>query len=461
MKKILLLSIVIFFSISILCFSNTIHVPGDQPTIQAGIDAAVNGDTVLVAPGIYVENIDFLGKAITVKSSDGAESTIIDGGNPLDPDLGSVITFSNSEGADSVLDGFALTNGTGTYFEYVSGWWDYCGGGIFCNDSSPTLTNNTISGNMAEWQGGGVYCISSSPTVINSVISGNSAGEGGGICCNISCSPTFTNNTISENSAHTGGGIFCYLYSTLTLLNNTISENTGENAGGIFSLASNTLIIANTILWNNEWPEIWLENGHQPSTFTISYSDIKGGKPSVIFEGTNWTLNWGPGIIDSNPLFADSDNDDFHLTFQSPCRGSGDNTAPGLPDFDFEGDPRIYQGTVDIGADEFYTHFYCTGDFTPGGSIEGKLVGLPGTAPTGIFFGSGVLNPPFHHKWGDFNLEAPWFVVPLGSAIPADGILKLSDTIPASPVAPYDVYMQALIGLDSDSLTNLFVLEVR
>jgi len=69
--------------------ATTIHVPADQPTIQAGIDAAVEGDIVLVSPGIYVENIDFLGKAITVRSWAGADLTIIDGNR-----AGSVVVFA-------------------------------------------------------------------------------------------------------------------------------------------------------------------------------------------------------------------------------------------------------------------------------------------------------------------------------------------------------------------------------
>ena len=113
----------------------TIHVPADQPTIQDGIDAAVNGDTVLVAPGTYVENIDFKGKAITVKSKLGPKVTVIDGGNPLDPDYGSCVLFVNGEGVDSVLEGFTLTNGTGTE---VYGNGVLVGGGICCETSNPT-----------------------------------------------------------------------------------------------------------------------------------------------------------------------------------------------------------------------------------------------------------------------------------------------------------------------------------
>src|SRR5262249_54310265 len=85
---------------------NTIHVPADRPSIQAGIDAAVNGDTVLVAPGTYVENINFHGKAITVTSEQGSGVTVIDGGAH-----DSVAAFVTGEGLSSVLSGFTLQNG--------------------------------------------------------------------------------------------------------------------------------------------------------------------------------------------------------------------------------------------------------------------------------------------------------------------------------------------------------------
>jgi len=84
MRSLFITAIVLVFPV--IAVSATIHVPPDQPTIQAGIDVAVGGDTVLVAPGTYVENIDFKGKAITVTSEQGADVTVIDGGKPIDPD---------------------------------------------------------------------------------------------------------------------------------------------------------------------------------------------------------------------------------------------------------------------------------------------------------------------------------------------------------------------------------------
>ena len=163
--------------------------------------------------------------------------------------------------------------------------------------------------------------------------------------------------------------------------------------------------------------------------------------------------------IDENPMFVDADEDDFHLLYSSPCRNTGDNSAITTLG-DFEGDPRICQGTVDMGADEFYTHLYVSGDLTPGKAIKGKFVGLPGTSPVGLFFGTGILEPPVPTMWGEFYLQSPLLLLPLPT-IPSNGVLEIPATVPASPPAPYDVPMQALIGLNPDSLTNLCVLEVR
>jgi len=147
----------------------------DHPfdAIQEGIDAAVGGDTVMVAIGIYTgegnRDIDFEGKAITVISENGAASCIIDcQGMGSDPHRG--FYFHTGENADSVLDGFTITNG-----------YENNGGGIYCRDSSsPTIQNCVIENNTATSHGGGIYVWDSNLTVKNCLIYNNSARVGGG-----------------------------------------------------------------------------------------------------------------------------------------------------------------------------------------------------------------------------------------------------------------------------------------
>src|SRR5438105_6828191 len=133
----------------------TIHVPADQPTIQAAINAAANGDTVLVAPGTYRENINFMGKAITVTSSGGPSVTTIDGGA-----AGSVVTFTSNEGTNSVLSGFTITNGLGS--DNGNG----NGGGINIYSASPTVKGNVITNNHAGNGDGGGISVTDSSAVI-------------------------------------------------------------------------------------------------------------------------------------------------------------------------------------------------------------------------------------------------------------------------------------------------------
>ena len=242
MKKLFTVLLAVIF-LSIPAFAIIIHVPGDQPTIQAGIDAADDGDTVLVADGTYTgtgnKNIDFTGKAIVVISENGSETCIIDC-----EDDGRGFIFETDETASSLLSGFTVTNG------YVS----YDGGGIFCDESSPTIINCTLSGNTAAW-GGGIGCRSSSdPTIENCTLSGNSAYyNGGGINCYGSSIPIIKNCTIIGNSVVShGGGIYCGWGSNPSIINSTISGNsTGWDGGGIFSFDSNPTIITCNITGNS------------------------------------------------------------------------------------------------------------------------------------------------------------------------------------------------------------------
>ena len=167
-----------------------IHVPHDRPTIQAGIAASSNGDTVIVAPGRYVENIDFLGKAITVRSTNPDDpsvvsATIIDGGRKKH-----CVLFGTGETGASVIAGFTITNGKPTE---SSG--HVMGGGISCWGSSPTIMKNRITGNSAT-AGSGIYCERSHATIVDNEIS-----DGQGSAVGLSSSDTlFSRNRVLRNS---------------------------------------------------------------------------------------------------------------------------------------------------------------------------------------------------------------------------------------------------------------------
>ena len=183
-KIIFLLALfILFFSFSLL-FSDTIIVDttgtGNYITIQEGINAAVNGDTILVYPSTYYENINYNGKNITVASKyittqDNyyIDSTIIDGNQN-----GSVVAFNSSEDTTAVVCGFTIQNGSGTLYQH-----EYlCGGGVYCNNANPVVTNCIITNNSAHW-GGGIQCFSSNITLKNVNINNNHAITiGGGLC---------------------------------------------------------------------------------------------------------------------------------------------------------------------------------------------------------------------------------------------------------------------------------------
>ena len=226
-------ALVAFLVLAISGSAKTIYVPDDYTTIQAAINAAVNGDTIIVRPdsvngGPYVENIDFRGKAVRVRSELGRGATTIDGNQ-----AGSVVKFVNGEGPDSVLEGFTITNGSGT----LDDQWTY-GGGIYCKDhSSPTISKNNIRGNHALF-GGGISCRDfSSPMIVGNEISENEGKDkvyGGGICCRNYAHPKVLGNTITGNIAgYHGGGIYCSA-SAPPIENNILAGNSAWWGGGIF-----------------------------------------------------------------------------------------------------------------------------------------------------------------------------------------------------------------------------------
>ncbi|MBN1192064.1 MAG: DUF11 domain-containing protein, partial [Dehalococcoidales bacterium] len=380
----------------------------EYPTIQDGIDAAfaAGGGTVHVAAGTYYKNIT-LKDGVEVLGA-GEAVTTIDGSG-----LDTVVTAVDVS-SETKIDGFTITHGKSsdgggmrnensspvvTNCTFSGNWVKYggggmcnissdtilinctfssnsadCGGGICNYSSDPALTGCTFSGNSAGHDGGGMYNNDSSPTATSCAFSGNSTYEGGGMYNN-SSDPTLTGCTFSGNSVYYSGGGMFNNYSTPTVTNCIFSGNSANHGGGIFNVSSGPTVtnctfygnsaeycggglyfyanhelypakVTNCILWDDIPDEIY----NLDTTPTVSYSDVY--QNSGIYTGT--------GNINSDPLFVDPDNGDFHLQYDSPCIDSGTNSAPSIPAEDFEGDGRILDGdgdstaTVDMGVDEYF-----------------------------------------------------------------------------------------------------------
>ena len=375
-------------------------VPAEYGTIQAAIDSAVDGDTVIVADGTYTgegnHNIDFNGKAITVRSENGPADCIIDCENS-----GSGFLFWNEEDNDSVLDGFTITNANNSaimcggdphYEQGSSPRISNCiitgntspraGAGIFCGGgSSPAITNCVIKNNSATsgWEivgGGGIYCEYANMTIMDCIIQENLTnewGSGGGIHSQ-SSTVTVRNCLIANNACvgeeyNSGGGIYC-LYSDVTIVNSTIVGNsTTGNGGGVLCYSSD-VEITNSIVWDNRarnGSELaigsgsggWWPDDDYSSVLTVSYSDVRGGEDAVYANLGDpnpsgpgpGTLEWGEGNIDIDPLFVDAGDGDYHLRFGSACVDAGTNSPEGgLGMVDLDGKPRVLDGDSDGAA---------------------------------------------------------------------------------------------------------------
>lgn len=379
--------------------AQALRVPLQFPTIQAAIVAAQPGDTVLVAPGVYPESLDFLGKDIVVRSTAGALGTIVA------PSAGGrCVSFRGGETATSVLQGFTLTLGSHPTL----------GGAVYCSSSSPTVVdcvmrNNTAGGpSSGAGIGGAVAVQSGSPHFLRCEIRDNSAVggtvDGGGVFAG---GGVFENCVIENNFATSangtvqGGGVAAY--GTVTFVRCRIRNNSALGfdvyGGGIFHGAGLLRLENTEVVLNRAFSEfelygggIWSEGNTveldhctvaSNAIVDIGFPGLSGGagvghtgggsvtiRNSIVYGNSGDTQQIfafgsptsvshscvqggfaGTGNIGGDPQFV-VPAFDFHIQPFSPCADAGDPTVPSPGDKDIDGGCRTTGTTPDMGADE-------------------------------------------------------------------------------------------------------------
>ena len=380
----------LFFCVSgLIGFTITVDCTGggDYLTIQNGIDAAVDGDTVMVAPctysGIGNHDVDFGGKEIVVMSSDGPEVTIVDAGN-----AGRGFLFQNGESELSVLDGLTVRNGATTGYDggggiyiylarptitncIISGNYGNYGGGIWADYSSPQIINCTIRDNVAEYYGGGIYTTNGSANIDHCLIEGNSVEtlfglvHGGGVYVGYYggfTGPRVSNCTFKDNSADGyGGGLYykniapayqyayvwgntftgnkaeagfgAYFDDSKVSIYNCLFENnepvwSGGRGGGFYLYECDDVLVHNCTLVNNGGNQGGGIYGY--SSYATIYNCISYWNGGSEIDGFNLNVTYSNvegGETGTGNIDVDpqfAEEIDYHLSSSSPCVDAGD-----------------------------------------------------------------------------------------------------------------------------------------
>jgi hypothetical protein len=346
---------------------------GPKATIGAAIAVAANGDQILVAAATYGERIDFQGKAVVLRGLIGADVTIIDGGG-----IGPVVECVSGEGPSTVLEGFTIRGGAAGL-----------GGGMYNAGSSPTIRDCVFTDNSADIGGAIRNQYGASPLIEGCSFIENTASVGGGAVVNSEGHPELRDCLFLHNHTGGGGGAIANLNATggsVRTINCRFFQNTaGSLSSGVIDGSGGTYVNC-----------VWSRNvSAQPHSDTAAL-DLAGGEPSVInctIGGTTGlgvhlsaddgvpvfrnTIIWdnsggsmgggvadvehcdiegghsGYGNLDADPLFVQPGTDNLRLGEGSPCVNAGNNYAiPSGIHEDLDGNPRIYGGTVDMGAYE-------------------------------------------------------------------------------------------------------------
>ena len=356
---------------------------GDFISILECISASNSGDTCLVQPGTYAERIRFPAVAITVRSSQGPEKTIIDGRQG-----GPVVEFSQEQKRNTVLEGFTILNG---YAKKGENTIEH-GGGIQMISAGPTIENCILLDNWADGDGGGIYCFTtgSTPEIRNVVFQGNVAdsdadgqGQGGGLCA-LYGAPEVTNCLFFDNQAAYGGAISARYGAWVVLNNCTIAEN-AANQGWALYVQNATVDTLNSIYWNasaGTARPVLMDLDHEAVDDTLlklTYVDLQGWPGSYIaFLGgclsypARCVTDDGNGMRQTDPLFVtlaqEGPEEDpkaaFYLSqldagqpVQSECVDHGD---PDSDDEEIKERTTRTDGVTDTGVVDLGYHYPAT-----------------------------------------------------------------------------------------------------
>lgn len=364
-------------------------VPGVYVTIQAAVDAASDGDTIVIADGIYSGagntgiHWDATNKHLLIRSENGPEHCIVDCMQE-----GRGFLLNQGQNRRDVIEGLSITRGM------VFG----AGGAIFIYSASPVIRNCLLINNMAEGYhdssysgcGGAIIVLNESdPLIQGNIIRNNTASNlGGGVLFAEFAAGEISNNIIDGNRAldDWGGGIALWNNASPRILGNLIIRNTcsgfdGGKGGGIYLDHTTTLVANNTIAFNattgNEYGDgygggICIGNWAAPviKNCIIWYNRSGASSMNLYFDPKEWldisycNVEYDLGHIfdlephtnmDITPEFMDTVNGDFRLKWSSLCINRGDPDTSGLflPTIDLAGNQRIYEDRIDIGAYEF------------------------------------------------------------------------------------------------------------
>ena len=346
-------------------------VPEQFASITEAINAAEDGHVIVVAPGTYFETLQTSGKAITIRSVDPLDDSIVASTIVNAQEQGSVLSIIDGERPQTIVEGLTLTggaadSGAGVRIVGSSPTIRHCrimanqaplgtgnGGGLYCFNGSPLIEDCVFANNVAEY-GGGLNFQSSAAVVVNCTVVANSAAVGGGTAGGSDTTPSdavYLNTLFARNTASVVGGAVSILGHP-SFINCTFADNDSNFIGGVWFIGESVGTLFNCILWSNE-------DSHAGTLEEAQLGVGAGAVASVdftILEGWSGAFG-GQGNLGLNPAFVDplgadsllaSGDEDFCVRQCSPAVDSGGPVAlPQSALLDLDGNDRMADGDLD------------------------------------------------------------------------------------------------------------------